>query len=135
MIGRQRPDSGQPLGDGIGNVAGVPAGPDPRAVDAAPAAVNENALHHYVQVLLPPIHLVVAEEDRGEPGAVRLDTRVAHVSLDGCASTEDEAAAAMLEHGRADVRLSRIDRNRLTRHARLEKRRRHAIWGPRFLGT
>jgi len=60
MFGRQRPDGGQPLRQRIGDLARVTACPDAGAVDAAAATVDEHALDHHVEVLLPPVNLVVA---------------------------------------------------------------------------
>ncbi len=81
-------------GDGLGDLLGVPRRPDARAVDAAAAAVDEDAVDHDVEVLLPLIDLVVAEEDLAEAGAVRLHARVALVLLDGGGAAEDQAARA-----------------------------------------
>ena len=103
MFRRQRTNGRQPLADRLGNLARVPAGPDAGAVDAASAAVDEDALDHQVEVVLPAIDLIVAEQNLREARAVRLHTRIAAVAIDrGCAA-EDEAAGAGVEHGRADV--------------------------------
>ena len=97
----------------------VPRRPDAGAVDAAAAAVDEDAVDHDVEVLLPLVDLVVAEEDLAEAGAVRLHARVALVLLDGGGAAEDQAARAVLQHRGADVAEAGIDGDGLLRHAGL----------------
>ena len=133
MFGRQRPNRGQPLRDRVGDLARVTAGPDARAVDAAPPAVDEHALDHHVEMRLPSVDLVVAEQDLREPRAVRLDARIAAVAIDGRLAAEDQAAGEAVEHGGTAVRFARIDRDRFARDAGLGKRRRHAVRRPRLL--
>ena len=77
ILGRQRPTAASRLADRLGDLSRVAAGPDAGAVDAAAAAVDEDAVDHDVEVLFPLIDLVVAEEDLGEARAVRLHARVA----------------------------------------------------------
>ena len=66
MIGRQRPDGGETLRQRVGDLARVAARPDAGAVDAAAAAVEEHAVDHHVEKLLPPIDLIVAEQNLRE---------------------------------------------------------------------
>ena len=108
-------------------------GPDAGAVDAAAAAVDEDAVGHDVEVLLPLIDLVVAEEDLAEAGAVRLHARVALVLLDGRGAAEDQAARAVLQHRGADVAEAGVDGDGLLRNAGLDERAGHAIGRPRLL--
>ena len=72
----------------------VPRRPDAGAVDAAAAAVDEDAVGHDVEVLLPFVDLVVAQQDLAEAGAVGLHARVALVLLDRGRAAEDQAARA-----------------------------------------
>ena len=87
--------SGQPLGQGLGDLARVPAGPDARAVDAAAAAVEQTLSTMMSRYFSQLIDLVVAEQDLAEAGAVRLHARVALVPLDGRRAAEDQAAAQL----------------------------------------
>src|SRR5205085_11268955 len=97
------------------------------------AAVDEDAVHHDVEVFAPVVHLVVAEEDLAEAGAVRLDARVALVLLDGGGAAEDEAARAVGEDGGADVAEAGVDGDGLAGDAGLDERLRHAVRGPGLL--
>ena len=74
IVRRQGTHARQPLSHRVG-ISRVAARPDARAVDAPAAAVGEHAVDHHVEVLLPVIHLVVAEQNLGEAGAVRLHAR------------------------------------------------------------
>ena len=67
----------EPLGQGLGDLSGVSRRPDARAIDAAAAAVDVDALDHQVEVVFPVIDDVVAQQDLGEAGAVGLHARVA----------------------------------------------------------
>src|SRR5262245_25632469 len=103
MIRRQRPDGGKPLRDRIGDLARMPAGPDAGAVDAAAAAVQEHAVDHHVEELLPAIDLIVPDQDLGKAGTVGLDRRVAAIAVHGRRAAENQVAAAAVEDGRADI--------------------------------
>src|SRR5512133_2983276 len=80
MIGWQGTHRRQPLRERLGDLARVAARPYPGRVDAATPAVTEYAVHHQIEVLLPVIHLVVAEDDLGEAWTVRLDLRIAAIA-------------------------------------------------------
>ena len=80
--------------------------------------LTKHAVDHDVEVLLPVIDLVVAEQDLAEAGAVRLHARVALVLLDRGGAAEDQAARAVLQHGRADVAEAGIDGDGLLRARR-----------------
>src|SRR5437762_5987521 len=104
----------------------MPRCPHAGAIDAAAAGVDEDAVGHDVDVLLPLVDLVVAEDDLREAWAVRLDARVALVLLDGGRAAEDQAARAMLEHRGADVTQTGVNGDRLLRDAGLDERLGHA---------
>ena len=93
-----------------------------------------DAVDHQVEVLLPVVDLVVAQQDLAEAGAVGLHARVALVLLDGRRAAEDQAARAVLQHRGADV-ARRRDRCAMASlgDAGLEERLRHAIRRPRLL--
>ena len=86
IVGRQRLNGAKPLGQRVRDFAAVPADPDARAVDATAAAVQEHAVGHHVDVRLPVVDAVVAEDDLREPRPVHLHARVALVALDRLAS-------------------------------------------------
>src|SRR5207249_3254750 len=100
---RQRLDGTHAQGQCRGDFLRVARYPDAGAVDAATAAVDEDAVYHDVEVFLPLIHLVVAQDDLAEAGAVRLHARVALVLLDGRRAAEDQAARAVIQHSRPHV--------------------------------
>src|SRR5215471_16028428 len=108
----------------------MPARPDARTVDAPAAAVHVNAIDHNVEVLLPLIDLVVAEEDLAEPGAVGLHPRVALILLDSRGAAEDQAPRTLLEHRGADVTQAGIDGDSLPGYSRLDERGGHAVGRP-----
>src|SRR5262249_1408107 len=125
-----RPDAGSHR---LGDLLGVPARPDARAVDAPAAPVDVDAVAHDVDVLLPLIDLVVAQQDLAEPRAVGLDPRVALVLLDGRGAAKNQAARALLEHRGADVAQTGVDGDGLPRHAGLDERGGHAVGRPGLL--
>jgi hypothetical protein len=135
VVRRQRRNGGQTASQGVGDFTRVAAGPDAGAVDAAAAAVEEHAVGHHVDELLPAIHLVVAEEDLGETRPVRLHARIPAVSIHGGRAAENQVAAAAVEHGGADVAAARIHGDCLARHTRREEGFGHAIGRPGFLRT
>src|SRR5688500_2116218 len=116
MLGRQRPYGREPLRECVGDLARVTAGPDPRAVDAAPAAVDEHAVDHHVEVLLPPIDLVVAKQDLRKAGAMCLHAGIPAIPIDRRLAAEDEAAREVLEDRGAAIRLSWIYRDGFARN-------------------
>ena len=56
-------DRPKPLGKGLRDRFRVPAGVDGRGIDAAAAAVDGHTLSHHVEVPLPVVHAVVAEDE------------------------------------------------------------------------
>ncbi len=135
IIGRQRLDRSHALGQRLGNFACMPGNPNAGTVDAPPAAVDQDAVHHDIEILFPVIHLVVAQKNFAESRTVRLDTRVAFVLLDGGGASENQAARTPGQHRRAHVAKAGVNGNRLFRHSRLDKSLRHATGGPRLLGA
>ena len=133
ILGRQRLDGAQPLGQRLGDGLPVARRPDARAVDAAPAAVDEDTVDHQVEVPLPVVGLVVAEQDLAETRSVHLHPGIAGVLLDGGRAAEDQAPRAVVEHGGADVAQAGVERHRLARHPCLEERLRHAPRRPGLL--
>ena len=133
MIRRQRPHVCQPARDRIGDVAGVPARPDPGTIDAAAAAVQEHAVDHHVEKLFPAIHLIVADEDLRESGTVRLHRRITAIAIHRRRAAENQVAPAVFEDGGADIALAGIDRDGLARNAGGEEGFRHAIGRPWLL--
>src|SRR5262249_31938391 len=133
ILRRQRLDRAHALGQGLGNFAPVPRYPDAGTVDATPAAVDQDAFDHDVQVLLPVIDLVIAEDDLAESGAVSLDARIALVLLNGGGAAEDQATRAMSQHRGADVAQTGIDGHGVLGHPGLNEGLRHAIRSPRLL--
>src|SRR5688500_9347675 len=119
MVWRQRADGGKAFRDRVGDISAVPARPDAGAVDAAAAAVRKDTVHHHVEIFLPGVDLIVANQHLREAGAMRLNARIAAIAIDGGRPAEDQAAAATVEHGGADVPLARINRDRLPRDAAL----------------
>ena len=133
VIGRQRLDRSQTFRQGVGDFAAVPADPDSRAADAAPAAVDENAVEHQAEVLFPLVHAVVAEQDLGETRPVRLHPRVAPIALDRRAAAKDQTARAAVENGGADVAFTRVYRYCFARNAGLKKGFCHPVGRPGLL--
>ena len=133
ILRRQRHDRPDLRRDRLGDLLPVPRHPDAGAVDAAASAVDEDAVGHQVDVLLPLIDHVVAEDDLAEAGTVSLDSVISLILLDRCRSAEDQALRAMLEHRRADVAEAGVDGDRLFRDAGRDERLRHAVRSPRFL--
>src|SRR2546425_8078952 len=111
------------------------AHPDAGAIDAAPPAVDEHAVDHHVEELLPAVDLVVAQQDLRKARAVRLDPRVATVSIDRGGAAENQVPPATIEHRGADVAFTGIDRDGLARNAGLKEGLRHPVRRPRLLRT
>ena len=109
VIRRQDFDRTQSFGQGLGDFLRVPRGPDAGAVDAAASAVEVDALDHQIQVVLPAVDQVVAQQDLGEAGTMRLDARVAAVLLDRRRAAEDHGPLAARQHGGTGRGLTRIE--------------------------
>src|SRR4029077_19148778 len=105
------PPTRHPPGHPVADPSPVAAGPDSRAVDTAPPAVDEDALHHHVEPSLPVVNLVVANQDLREARPVRLDLGVATISIDGRSPPEDQTAIAAVENGRAHITQTGVHRN------------------------
>ena len=84
-------------------------------------------------MLLPVVHLVIADQDLREPRAVRLDASVPFVTIHRSRTAEDQAAGAGGQHRRAHVTPARIDRDSLARNTGLEEGLGHAVRRPRLL--
>ncbi len=130
---RQHVDRAQLFGQGGGDLVRVPRGPDPGAVDAGAPAVQDNALDHHVEVLLPVVDHVVTDQDLAETGAVNLNPRVPRVLLDRGRATEDEAAVAAGHDSTTDVVPARIETDGLRRDAGLDQRLAHTPRRPGLL--
>ena len=59
----------------------VARSPDARAVNAAASAIEKDAVGHDVEILLPVVHHVVAEQNLAEARPVHLNARVASIAL------------------------------------------------------
>src|SRR5262245_27752217 len=112
MIVRQRTYHRQAARQSVRDLARMTAHPNSGAVDTAASAVDEDALHHAVEILFPLIDLIVTEDDLREPGTVRLNPRVAAIAVHRGGSAKDETAAAAIEDGSADIAFTRINRDR-----------------------
>ena len=112
-----------------------PRRPDARAVDARAPTIDQNRIDHQIEVLLPIIDGIFAEEDLAEAWAMHLNRGVAFVLLDGRQTAEDEAPWAILEDGGADVSGTRVDRNGLLGHAGGVEGLRHTPRSPWLLGA
>src|SRR5262249_4424249 len=119
--------------DGLGDLLGVSRRPDTRTVDAAATAIHIDAVDHDVDVFLPLIDHIIAEQNLAETGAVGLYSRVALVLFHRGGSAEDETARTVLQHGSADFAEAGVDGDGLWRNAGLNERIGHAIRRPRFL--
>ena len=135
MLRRQRADRRDAFGDRLGDLVRVTAGPDTGGVDAAAAAVGHDAVDQQVEIVLPAIDEIVADQNFRESGPVHLHPRVAAMLIDRRLAAEHQAAAAGLEHRRADIVLSRVDGNRLARDAGGEQRFGDAVRRPWLLRT
>src|SRR5436309_174703 len=119
-------DWSKPFGKRLGDLTRVPRGPDARAADATPATINEHAVCHKLQVLLPVIYLVVAKKDFAEARPMSLHARIALVTLDGGCAAKNQAARAVCQHGGTDVPQAGVNGDRLARDASGTERLGHA---------
>src|SRR5262249_60944787 len=113
----KRPHACEFLRHRVGNFPRVSAGPDARAIDAAATAVDEDAFDHHVEITLPVIDLIVADENLRKSWTVDLDARVAPVTIDGRSAAKDQAALTGVEDRGADITKPRVNRNRFARNA------------------
>ena len=133
MFGGKGFDLCQFLSDGLRDGLAVARDPDTGAVDATASTVESDAADEDVEVLLPVIHLVIADEDLAVAGPVDLDAGVAGVLVDRGLAAEQHRSAAGLQHGRADIACARVDGEGPRRYARLDHGLRHAVGRPRLL--
>ena len=71
----------QPFGESLRDLLCVARRPDARAVDAAASAIEKHAVGHDVEILLPLVHHVVAEQNLAEARPVHLNARIAAITL------------------------------------------------------
>ena len=126
-------DRAKPLCQRLGDFARLTRCPDAGTIDATAAAVQIDAVHHQVQIPLPLVHHVVAEEDFAETGAVDLHARIAVIALHRLGAAEYLHPRAAVDHFGAHFTAAGINADRFARHAGLEKRGCHAIRRPRLL--
>src|SRR4051794_30299961 len=77
----------------------MPRSPHARGVDATTAAVGVDAFHHEIEILLPLIDDVVSEQNLRPAWSVRLDFRIAGITLYSLLAAEDHAAVTGVQQG------------------------------------
>src|SRR5262249_23741773 len=120
VFGRLRLDRADAGSDGLRDLLRVARGPNPGAIDAPTTAVQEDAVNHHIEVFLPLVNHVVAQQYLAEPGAVNLNARVAPVAFDRGRAAEDHRAIRSPHDLGAHVAAAWIDRNRFFRNARFD---------------
>ena len=133
ILGWFRLDWADSLCERLSDLARVTRRPYARTIDAPSPAVGEDAVRHDVEILLPVIDDVIAEQDLAESRPVDLHARIAFVALDCRCAAEDQAAACPSTTSAPMSPTAWIDRNRLARHTRFEERGRHTVGRPRLL--
>ena len=133
IVRGQRLDRSHALRQGLRDLGCMPRHPDAGAIDATATAVDEDAIHHDVQVLLPVIHLVIAEKDLAEPWSVSLYAGIALVLFDRGAAAENQTAGTTCQYRGAHVAEAGIDGDGLFGYARLHERLGHPVGRPGLL--
>src|SRR6185295_4085585 len=108
----------EPFGERLRDFLRVTRRPDARTIDAAAAAVEVNAVRHQIEILLPLIHHVVAEQDFAEARAVNLHARIPVIALHGFGAAEDFDAMTTIDDLGAHLPAARINADGFARHAR-----------------
>ena len=130
---RQRRNRPQSRGYCLGNRSCMSRCPDTRAIDAPPPTIRQYAVNHQVDIVLPVINLVLTNQNFAESWPMNLYPRIRGVLLNRGGSAEDQAACGVVQHRSTDLAQAGIERNRLTRDARLKERLRHPPRSPRLL--
>ena len=117
VLGGQRRERPELLGECIGDLRGVSGHDHRRGVDATAAAIVGDRGDHQVNELRPALDLVLADEDLAEARAVHLDGRVAGVLRRGAFVAEDQSPAAAAQDLRGAFVVGRIEPERLRRAA------------------
>ena len=123
------------FGKRLGNFLRVARCPDAGAVDAASATVLVNAISHKVEVVLPLIHDIVAQQNLAVARTVHLHLLVATVLLHGLGTAKDHDTTAARHCLGTHVTPTGINAHALPWHAGLCESRKHAVGCPRLLWT
>ena len=132
IIGITRNHARQPLGQRFGDLGCMRRHPHARRVDARPAGVFRNRSDHHVQVFLPIVNRVLADDDLAIAGAMHFDTGIALPKLRGAGVAEHHAALALAQNLAAAGVIGGIVAEGLRRRAGLDQRLDDAIGRPRL---
>ncbi len=135
MSGGNTSDGANAGGDGLGDLASMPGGPDAAGVDTTAAAVDENTFHHHIQKLFPAIDTIVTDQNLRKTGSVNLHTRVAGVLVNGFLAAENHASSATRQDRTPHIMSAGVQGHDLRRNARCDKCRRDPVGRPRLLGS
>ena len=117
VVARTRHDGGHAARQGVGELVAVAWGEDGGGVDAGAAAVGGDRLHDDVEMALPVVGVVVAEEDLAAAGAVDLDIPERGIPPHGGVAAERDGAAGAEEHRVAAVMAGGVEAESLAREA------------------
>src|SRR6185369_10924890 len=106
-------DRAKAFGQRGGDFLGMPRSPDAGAVNTTAAAVQEDAVHHQINVLFPIVHFIIAEQYFAEAWTVDLHARIALVAFDGFGAAENFGALAAVDHFSAHFARAGINADRL----------------------
>src|SRR5439155_13846786 len=112
IFGRFGSDGSETLGERLRDFPCVARRPDTGTIDATPPAVKKNAVHHQIEILLPLIDHVVAQQNFAETGPVDLHARIAVVPLNCIGAAEDFHTPATVDDLRAHLAAAGVDADR-----------------------
>src|SRR6185295_8954575 len=81
VFGRLHFHGAHSFGQSFSDFLCVTRSPHTRAVDAPTPAIEKHAVHNHVDVLLPVIDDIIAQQNLGEPGPVNLNASVSAITL------------------------------------------------------
>ena len=133
IFGGFRLDGPEAFGQRGGDFFGVARRPDAGAVNTPAAAVQVNAIHHDIDVLVPLIDHVVTEQEFAKAWAVDLHARIAFVALDCLSAAENFDPPNFADDFGAHLAAAGINADAFAGHTSLEERGVHTIWRPWLL--
>ncbi len=130
--GWQRNDGAQLSGNRVRDGFRMSGGPDSGAVNAASAAIHQDAGHEHIEVALPLINDIITEQNLAEPRTVCLNTRVTGILVYRGLTSKDHRSVAGLKNLVSDIMRTGVQTKRFSRNTRGGKRFKHSIRSPWF---
>ena len=132
IVGRERRRLRQPLGEGVGDFLAMSWCPNAGGIDTRSTTVGCDRRLDQVQVLLPIVSGVVAEDDLAETRAMQLDAGIVLIGLGGRFTAKEHGSIHGTQQLARAGMIGGIEPESLAGHAGCTESFDHAVRGPRF---